>query len=97
MSAALFSVSRLGWFTLASVVALVGVAVVSGIILVAVSVDVPAGWVARDGGKADLLGEGYGPYFSGSTERDAPSIVSVLIPRQEFGGNAIFGTVQHIA
>lgn len=62
--------------------------------LIAVSVDGQAGY---GGEKADLLDAGYGPYYSGSTERDAPSAVSVLIPRQEFGGDAIFRTVQHIA
>ena len=50
----------------------------------------------QGGEKADLLDAGYGPYYSGSTERDAPSAVSVLVPRQDVGGNSILETGHQI-
>ncbi len=51
----------------------------------------------QGGEKADLLDAGYGPYYSGSTERDAPGAVSILIPGQKLGGTSILETVQKIA
>lgn len=62
----------------------------------AVSAGVPVGWAIHGGEKADLLDAGYGPYYSGSTERDAPGAVSILIPGQELGGNPILDTGQQI-
>ena len=96
LSTSIFPLSKLGWLAIVFVVALVGFAAASGIILLPVPEDLPAGWAMQGGEKADLLDAGYGPYYSGSTERDAPSAVSVLVPRQDVGGNSILETGHQI-
>jgi len=55
------------------------------------------GLALSGGQKANLLDAGYGPYYSGSTEREAPSAVSALTPRQELGGTSISENGQQIA
>jgi hypothetical protein len=82
----LYAFPKLGWVTIFSVIGLVGGAAVLGLNFVALSGGVPAGGTMHGGEKTDLLDAGYGPYFSGSTERDAPSAVRTLTPNRSLAG-----------
>lgn len=97
LSSTLFAFSRLGRLAIFSVATLAVFATVSVIIFVALSGGGPSEWAILTGEKADLFDAGYGPYYSGSTEREAPSTVSALIPRQELGGTPLSENGQQIA